>query len=209
MSDSEGDKLYAHVPSGKQWESSKDVRLVNANAHPGGIRGDGRRIWVLDAVDKHAYGNVNIPPTFDVPSATFDIHFSLGGDGYVGKVPVTDPDRGSPTYDLCGADATDRIRELRERKEKPEATEDEGRTMLGQRRVTLDRMETIDAFAKDMSEYLGSSELTGTRAFIRSFVKEIRVRPGTATMRYTLPTPEDSPIGGADTDEVALEEGLL
>ena len=41
------------------------------------------------------------------------------------------------------------------------------------RRVTLDKVETITAFAKDMSEYLKASELTESRASIRSFVKEI------------------------------------
>ena len=70
-------------------------------------------------------------------------------------------------------------------------------------------METIAAFARDMSEYLRTSELTGTRAFIRSFVKKIEVRPGMATIRYTIPTPEDSPIGGGDADEVTLDEGVV
>ena len=113
------------------------------------------------------------------------------------------------TSNLEIADAADRIRELRERKEKLEAAEDEARTILKRRRVTLDRMETITAFAKDMSEYLRTSELTGTRAFIRSFVKEIQVRPGRASIRYTIPTPEDSPIGGGDADEVTLDEGIV
>ena len=55
-------------------------------------------------------------------------------------------------------------------------------------------MDTITAFAQDMSEYLKTSELTESKAFIRSFVKEIEVRPGKATIHYSIPTPEDSPI---------------
>ena len=55
-----------------------------------------------------------------------------------------------------------------------------------------------------MSEYLKTSELTESRAFIHSFVKEIEVRPGKATIHYTIPTPPDSPIGGGDAAEVAL-----
>ena len=66
------------------------------------------------------------------------------------------------------------VEEHRERKEKLEAAADEARAILKQRRVTLDRMETITAFAKDMSGYLRTSELTESRAFIRSFVKESR-----------------------------------
>lgn len=113
------------------------------------------------------------------------------------------------TSDIDIADASDRIRELRERKEKLEAAGDEAKAMLEQRRVTLDRMETIAAFAKDMSEYLRTSELTETRSFIRSFVKEVQVKPGRATIHYTIPIPEDSPIGGRDADELALNEGIV
>ena len=103
----------------------------------------------------------------------------------------------------------DRIRELRGRKEKLEAADDEAKIILEQRRVTLDRVDTITTFARDLSEYLRTSELTGSRAFIRSFVKEIEVRPGRATIHYTLPTPQDSPIGGGDVDDVTLEEGVV
>ena len=113
------------------------------------------------------------------------------------------------TTKLDIADAADRIRELRERKEKLEAGEDEARAILKRRRVTLDRMETITGFATDMRKYLRTSELVETRAFIRSFVKKIRVKPGTATIRYTLPTPVDSPIGGGNVDEVTLAEGVV
>ncbi len=102
------------------------------------------------------------------------------------------------TSTLDIADASDRIREHRQRKEKLETAEEEARAMLMQRKVTLDRVETITAFAKEMSGYLRTSELTESRVFIRSFVKEIEVRRGRATIHYTIPTPEDSPIGGGD-----------
>ena len=59
-----------------------------------------------------------------------------------------------------------------------------------------------------MSEFLKTSELTETRAFVRSFVKEVQVQPGTAAIIYTIPTPEDSPIGGADAAEIALNGGV-
>ena len=75
--------------------------------------------------------------------------------------------------------------------------------------MTLDKVETITTFAQDMSEYLRTSELTESRAFIRSFVKEIEVRPGRAVIHYTIPTPEDSLIGGGDAAEVALNGGVM
>ena len=113
------------------------------------------------------------------------------------------------TTEIEMADATDRIREHRERKEKLEVAAEEARSTLFQRRVTLDKVETITAFAQNMSEYLKTSEVTESRAFIRSFVKEIEVRPGRAVIHYTIPTPEDSPIGGGDAAEVALNGGVM
>ena len=49
-----------------------------------------------------------------------------------------------------------------------------------------------------------NSDLTETKAFIRSFVKEIAVRPGRATIHYTIPTPPDNAIDGSDIAEIAL-----
>ena len=113
------------------------------------------------------------------------------------------------TTDIEMSDASDRIREHRERKEKLEAAAEEARAILSKRRVTLDKVETITAFAQDMSEYLKTSDLTQSRAFIRSFVKEVAVRPGRATIHYAIPTPEDSPIGGGDVAEVVLNGGVM
>ena len=113
------------------------------------------------------------------------------------------------TTDIDISQASDRIKEHWDRKEKLETAVDEAREILSKRRVTLDKMETITELAKDMSEYLKTSELTQSRALIRSFVKEVAVRPGKATILYTLPTPEDSPIGGGDIAEVVLNGGVM
>ncbi len=72
--------------------------------------------------------------------------------------------------------------------------------MLSQKRELL--------HSADMSEFLETSELTEAKAFVRSFVKEVLVRPGGATIIYTIPTPDDSPIWGADTAEIALGGGF-
>ena len=112
------------------------------------------------------------------------------------------------TTDMEMADAAERVRELRDRKEKLEQAINEAHAVLAERRVLLDRAETIAAFAADMSEFLRTSDLTETRAFIRSFVKEIQIRPGKATIVYTIPMPEDSPIGDSDTTELALADGV-
>ena len=110
--------------------------------------------------------------------------------------------------DLDMADASERILEHRHRREQLEAAAEEARAVLSQRRELLDSADVIAAFARDMSEFLKTSELTETKAFVRSFVKDVLVRPGGATIVYTIPTPEDSPIGGRDTAEIALNGGV-
>ena len=70
-------------------------------------------------------------------------------------------------------------------------------------------METIAAYAQDMSVFLNESELTERRAFIEPFVKEIVLQPGNALLRYTIPMPEDSPIGKTDAEEMALHAPVL
>ena len=113
------------------------------------------------------------------------------------------------TTDIETADAADRIKEHRERQGQLENAAQEARTMLADRRLMLDSADTIAAFAREMSEFLKTSELTETKAFVRSFVKEVQVKPGKATIIYTIPTPEDSPVGGADASEVALNGGVM
>ncbi len=113
------------------------------------------------------------------------------------------------TTDIEMADASERIREHRERKEKLEIAAEEARVLLSDRRQFLDSAETIAAFAAEMSEFLKTSELTETKAFVRSFVKEIVVKPGRAAIVYSIPTPDDSPMGGADAAEIALNGGVM
>ncbi len=113
------------------------------------------------------------------------------------------------TTDLDIEDFKPRIRDHRERQEKLEASAEEARALLSQRREVLDDVETITAYALDMSNFLRESELTERRSFIESFVKEIVVMPDNAVVRYTIPMPEDSPIGGRDAEEMALNGSVL
>ena len=91
-----------------------------------------------------------------------------------------------------------------ERRERLELAADAARDLLEDRRALLDSVEVIPAYAREMNEFLRTSEVTESKAFIRSFVKEIVVKPGTATIRYTTPTPPDSPNGGGDVAEFGL-----
>ena len=100
-------------------------------------------------------------------------------------------------------------REQRERKDRLEIDAEEARELLSERRHFLDSADTIAAFAEDMSEFLKTSELTETKAFVRSFVKKIAVGCGKAVILYSLPTPEDSPMGSVDSAEVAPDGGVM
>ena len=108
------------------------------------------------------------------------------------------------TSDLDIDDATPRIRVHRERQSLLEIAAKEARDVLAERKRMLDKTEIIAAFAADMGEFLATSELTEAKAFVRSFVKTIVVSPGRATINYTIPMPEDSPIGNADRAEIDL-----
>ena len=97
------------------------------------------------------------------------------------------------TSDIDIADASDRVKEHRERKERLEDAAADARAILSQRRAHLDDVKIISAYAKDMKDFLQESELTERRSFIESFVKEIIVIPGDALIRYTIPISQSTP----------------
>ena len=105
------------------------------------------------------------------------------------------------TTDLDIDDFKPRIREHRDRQERVEATAEETGAMLSQLREVLDDVETITAYALDMSMFLNEGELTERRAFIESFVKEIIVMPDNAVVRYTIP------ISQSDTNQAVVLVG--
>ena len=113
------------------------------------------------------------------------------------------------TTDIDMADASARIKEHRERQQRLEDVAADARAILSQRRAVLDDVNTIAAYAQDMSEFLNESELTERRAFIETFVKEIVVTPGDALLRYTIPMPDDSPIPGRNAEDMALNGSVL
>ena len=113
------------------------------------------------------------------------------------------------TSDIDIADASDRIKEHRERKERLEDAAADARAILSERRAYLDDVSTIAAYAKDMKDFLQESELTERRGFIESFVKEIIVIPGDALIRYTVPMPDDSFLAGRATEKVPLDASVL
>ena len=107
------------------------------------------------------------------------------------------------------ADASERIREHRERKKRSEIAAKNAPVPLAERRQFLDSADTITAFAEDLSEFPNESDMAKRRAVIRSFVREIVVMPGNAVVLYTVPMPDDSCIRGRNAEEMALNGSFL
>ena len=113
------------------------------------------------------------------------------------------------TADLQTEEILPRLRHHQERQEQLKRAADYARVTVTKRRQMLDKLETVTAYVNDMAEFLQESELTETKAFIRSFVKQVAVSPGKAVIHYSIPTPWDSPIAGAEAAEVALTGGVM
>ena len=87
---------------------SKEFWLHPANSNPTGLAGYGKRLWVTDEEDEklYSYTKINSPATFSQASARFNIHYTLGGNAYVGTVPeVIDREGDTLTYSLRGRDS--------------------------------------------------------------------------------------------------------
>ena len=57
----------------------------------------------------------------------------------------------------------------------------------------------LPAYAKEMGEFLRTSDLTKSKAFLHSFVTNISVKGDEAVIHYMVPVPDDSPIGQTNT----------
>ena len=113
------------------------------------------------------------------------------------------------TTEFNMADFAHRIRDHKERQERLESAAEGARAFLAQRRAVLDDVRTITAYAQDMNRFLRKSALTERRAFIETFVKEIKLLPDNAVVRYTVPMPDDSLIPGRSAEKVALNGSVL
>ena len=113
------------------------------------------------------------------------------------------------TADIDITHASERIKEHRERQEQLEIAADEARLILAERRALLERADAIASYALRMSKFLQTCEYTETRAFVRSFVKEIEVKPGRAVITYSIPTPNGISVGRPGMADVTLQWGVV
>ena len=100
----------------------------------------------------------------------------------------------------------------RKQREQLQLAAAEAHTALVERRQLCGNADVVaecGECAEDMCDFQPTGDSTETRAFIRTFVREITVRPGRAMIRDTIPTPQDSQIGRSDTAQVGVNEGVI
>jgi site-specific DNA recombinase len=84
-------------------------------------------------------------------------------------------------------DLAPRIKELRTRQEKLLARKVELETLLSDRRVELASPAVVRRYVADLRNLLKRSELAERKAFIRNFVREVRVTGDEVVLTYTMP----------------------
>ena len=85
-------------------------------------------------------------------------------------------------------DLAPRIHELRESEKALQVTKWELEASASHRKVQLSDEQSVREALEDLKEMLNDSPLCETRAFIRSFVKEVRVTGEEVVLTYTMPT---------------------
>ena len=101
------------------------------------------------------------------------------------------------------AEVAGRVQELNDAKTKLEAQAMEAKKQLEIQEFVSDETR-IRENARNINTYLGAVNKKTVREMIRTLIQEVLVRPGTATLRYTIPMPSSEPGKGAMTEEVAL-----
>ena len=64
--------------------------------------------------------------------------------------------------------------------------------LLSQRRIELASPEVVRQYAEDLRQFLESSPLPEKKAFIKSFVRGIKVTGNEGHITYTFPIPPDN-----------------
>ena len=96
-----------------------------------------------------------------------------------------------------------RVQELNDTKTKLEAQAMEAKKQLDLQAFMSDEAR-IRENARNIDTYLRAVNKETVREMIRTLIREVLVRPGTATLRYAIPMPSGRPGKGAMTEEVAL-----
>jgi site-specific DNA recombinase len=84
-------------------------------------------------------------------------------------------------------DVIARIRDLQKRQQDLQSRRIEIESMMSDKRVELTDLETIFNYVEDLHGLLRNGTLTERKAFIKSFVKDIKVTGNEAVLSYSMP----------------------
>ena len=88
------------------------------------------------------------------------------------------------------------LQELRQRQSQLTLAKEKYQEKFSDRKVQLSDLRLVEKYADDLKELLSSkSSLTERRTFIRSFVKDIKVKDNKAELIYTIPLPPSNKSG--------------
>ena len=88
-------------------------------------------------------------------------------------------------------DIAPRIKELRNRQERLQARKVQIQSYLSDRKVELASPEIVWEYVEDLRNILNNNSLSERKAFIRSFVKEVKVTGEDVLLTYTIPLTPD------------------
>ena len=91
------------------------------------------------------------------------------------------------TGEIALRDLTPRIHDLRDSQQKLHTRRAEIECMLSDRRIELASLGQVTSYVNDLHNLLNNSALSERRAFIRNFVKEVKVTGNEVELTYTLP----------------------
>ena len=91
-------------------------------------------------------------------------------------------------------DLAPRIQALRQQEDQLRATQLELEQMLAERKIQLADENVVKGYVDNLREVLSVSPLTEQKAFIRSFVREVRVTGKEVLLTYTIPLPPEGSL---------------
>jgi hypothetical protein len=91
------------------------------------------------------------------------------------------------TGTLSLADLAPRIQQLRQRREQLETSRIQTEQRLNDRRVELADSRTVARYVAELHDFLSRGDLAERKAFVRTFVKEVKVTGDQVMLTYTMP----------------------
>ena len=108
--------------------------------------------------------------------------------------------------DITYEEYSARNAELREMESKTKAEKERVEETMDDRVIILADPEAVLAHTEEINEFLRTEEPLRCRPWLKHFIRWFWIKPGWATVRYTIPLPPGSPHAGQTRRRIALGE---